>query len=76
VALLIWGVIVVGWTDHFVRPLLISRGAQIPFIIVLFGVLGGLAAFGLVGLFIGPVILAVLLAVWREWLAESGQPRA
>jgi predicted PurR-regulated permease PerM len=76
VALLIWGVIVVGWTDHFVRPLLISRGAQIPFIIVLFGVLGGLAAFGLVGLFIGPVILAVLLAVWREWLAESRQPRA
>jgi predicted PurR-regulated permease PerM len=44
--------------------------------VVLFGVLGGLAAFGFVGLFIGPVILAVLLAVWREWLATSGQPRA
>ena len=73
VALFVWMVLVVGWTDHFVRPLLISRGAQIPFIIVLFGVLGGLAAFGLVGLFLGPVILAVLLAVWREWLAESGQ---
>jgi predicted PurR-regulated permease PerM len=73
IALFVWMVIVVGWTDHFVRPLLISRGAQIPFIIVLFGVLGGLAAFGLVGLFLGPVILAVLLAVWREWLAESGQ---
>ena len=41
---------------------------------MLFGVLGGLASFGLVGLFIGPVILAVLLAVWREWLVESGQP--
>lgn len=76
VGLLIWMVLVVGWTDHFVRPLLISRGAQIPFIIVLFGVLGGLAAFGLVGLFMGPVILAVLLAVWREWLHESGQPAA
>ncbi|MBS0379950.1 MAG: AI-2E family transporter [Proteobacteria bacterium] len=73
VLLFAWMVVVVGTTDHFVRPLLISRGAQIPFIIVLFGVLGGLAAFGLVGLFIGPVILAVLLAVWREWLAESGQ---
>jgi predicted PurR-regulated permease PerM len=71
----IMGTIVIGGTDHFVRPLLISRGAQIPFLIVLFGVLGGLAAFGFVGLFIGPVILAVLLAVWREWLAESGQPR-
>ena len=62
--------------DNFVRPLLISRGAQIPFLVVLFGVLGGLAAFGFVGLFIGPVILAVLLAVWREWLAESRQPNA
>jgi len=72
--LLIWGGIVMGWTDHIVRPLLISREAQIPFLIVLFGVLGGLASFGLVGLFVGPVILAVLLAIWREWLLESHQP--
>ena len=74
IALGVWGILVIGWTDHFVRPLLISRGASIPFLIVLFGVLGGLAAFGLVGLFIGPVILAILLAIWREWLLESGQP--
>jgi predicted PurR-regulated permease PerM len=72
--LLIWGGVVMGWTDHIVRPLLISREAQIPFLVVLFGVLGGLAAFGLVGLFVGPVILAVLLAIWREWLFESRQP--
>jgi predicted PurR-regulated permease PerM len=72
--LLIWGAIVMGWTDHIVRPLLISREAEIPFLIVMFGVLGGLAAFGLVGLFVGPVILAVLLAIWREWLLESRQP--
>ena len=76
VGLWIWGAIVVFCTDHFVRPLLISRGASIPFLIVLFGVLGGLASFGLVGLFIGPVILAILLAIWREWLLESGQPAA
>jgi predicted PurR-regulated permease PerM len=76
VGLFVWMVIVVASVDHFVRPLLISRGAQIPFIIVLFGVLGGLAAFGLVGLFMGPVILAVLLAVWREWLAGGGPPAA
>ena len=74
VGLLIWGGVVMGWTDHIVRPLLISREAEIPFLIVMFGVLGGLTAFGLVGLFIGPVILAVLLAVWREWLLESRQP--
>jgi len=75
VGLLIWGGIVLGWTDHIVRPFLISREAQIPFLIVLFGVLGGLASFGLVGLFVGPVILAVLLAIWREWLLESQRLR-
>ena len=74
VGLLIWGSIVLGWTDHIVRPFLISREAEIPFLVVLFGVLGGLAAFGLVGLFVGPVILAMLLAVWREWLFESRKP--
>jgi predicted PurR-regulated permease PerM len=74
IGLLVWGSLVVGWTDHIVRPFLISREAQIPFIVVIFGVLGGLAAFGLVGLFIGPVILAVLLAIWREWLLESTAP--
>jgi predicted PurR-regulated permease PerM len=76
VGLIVWGALVIFCVDHFVRPLLISRGAQTPFLLVLFGVLGGLAAFGLVGLFIGPVILAVLLAVWREWLLESHQPGA
>lgn len=70
VALLVWGGLVMAWVDHIVRPFLISREAQIPFLIVLFGVLGGLATFGLVGLFVGPVILAVLLALWREWLLE------
>jgi predicted PurR-regulated permease PerM len=73
IGLLVWGGIVMGWTDHIVRPFLISREAQIPFLLVLFGVLGGLAAFGLVGLFIGPVILAVLLAIWREWQLEHRQ---
>ncbi|HEX4619870.1 MAG TPA: AI-2E family transporter [Steroidobacteraceae bacterium] len=76
IGLLVWGSIVMGWTDHIVRPFLISREAQIPFLVVLFGVLGGLAAFGLVGLFVGPVILAVLLAIWREWQLESGQGSA
>jgi predicted PurR-regulated permease PerM len=74
VGLLVWGALVMSWTDHMVRPFLISREAEIPFLVVIFGVLGGLAAFGLVGLFVGPVILAVLLAIWREWLLESAQP--
>ena len=68
IGLLIWGLLVVSWVDNIVRPVMLSRGSDIPFILALFGVLGGLAAFGLVGLFLGPVILAVALAVWREWL--------
>jgi predicted PurR-regulated permease PerM len=68
--LLLWGALVVSWVDNLIRPLVISSASQIPFLLVMFGVLGGLAAFGLVGMFVGPVIVAVLMAVWREWLEE------
>jgi len=71
IGLLLWGSLVVSWVDNLVRPLVISNATRIPFLLVMFGVLGGLAAFGLVGLFIGPVILAVLMAVWHEWIEES-----
>jgi predicted PurR-regulated permease PerM len=71
VGLLLWGGLVVSWVDNLIRPLVISSASQIPFLLVMFGVLGGLAAFGLVGLFVGPVIMAVLMAVWREWLEEQ-----
>ena len=68
IGLLLWGVLAVSWVDNIVRPILLSRASNVPFILALFGVLGGLAAFGMVGLFLGPVILAVALAVWRECL--------
>jgi len=71
VGLLLWGALVVSWVDNLIRPLVISSATRIPFLLVMFGVLGGLAAFGLVGLFLGPVVLAVLMAVWREWIEES-----
>jgi predicted PurR-regulated permease PerM len=72
IGLLLWGALVVSWIDNLIRPIVISSATRIPFLLVLFGVLGGLAAFGLIGLFLGPVILAVLVAVWREWLEEAG----
>ena len=75
VGLLLWGALAVSWIDNLVRPLVISGVAKIPFLLVLFGVLGGLVAFGLIGLFVGPVILAVLLALWREWAADNVQVR-
>ncbi len=71
IGLLLWGLLVVSWVDNLVRPMVISGSTRVPFLLVVFGVLGGLAAFGLVGMFLGPVVLAVLLAVWREWLDDS-----
>jgi predicted PurR-regulated permease PerM len=71
-----WAVVVVSWVDNIVRPLVISNATSIPFLLVLFGVLGGLAAFGMIGLFLGPVILAVAMSVWREWLADATQAAA
>lgn len=71
VGLLLWGLLVVSWVDNLIRPIVISSATQIPFVLVLFGVLGGVAAFGLVGLFVGPVVLAIMMAVWREWLGQQ-----
>lgn len=71
VGLTVWCMIVVSWVDNIIRPLVISNATKIPFLLVMFGVLGGLAAFGMVGLFMGPVILAVVVAVWREWLEDA-----
>ncbi|RZG69263.1 AI-2E family transporter [Acinetobacter bouvetii] len=71
IGVMAWGVCIVSTADNVIRPLVISGATQIPFLLIMFGVLGGLASFGMVGLFVGPVILAVLLAIWREWLHET-----
>ena len=68
VGLLLWGFLAVSTVDNLIRPLVISGAGRVPFLVVLFGVLGGLTTFGAIGLFLGPVILAVLLSVWQSWL--------
>lgn len=70
IGLAIWGIVVISWVDNLIRPIVISGATKIPFIIIFIGVLGGLTAFGFVGLFIGPVVLAIALAVWREWINQ------
>jgi len=75
IGLMLWGIGLVSWMDNIVRPLVISNATQMPFLLVAFGVLGGVLAFGLVGLFVGPVLLAVSLALWREWLEENQPPK-
>lgn len=62
-----WGLILISGVDNVVKPMLISRGSSLPFLLVLLGVLGGVLAFGFVGLFIGPVLLAVGYSLGREW---------
>lgn len=67
VGLLLWGMIVVSWIDNIIKPLVISSAGHLPVLLVIFGVVGGVLGFGLVGIFIGPFVVATLLAVWREW---------
>ncbi|AQU86460.1 transporter [Komagataeibacter nataicola] len=65
------GAIAYGAGDHFVRPKLISGSTSIPFLAVLTAILGGLHVFGLLGLFIGPAVIAVALSLWRTAAAEE-----
>jgi predicted PurR-regulated permease PerM len=74
-----WGVFMIVWgigvstVDNFVKPWLISQGSDLPFILIFFGVLGGALAFGFIGVFIGPTLLAVGYRVVKEWAAvKSG----
>jgi predicted PurR-regulated permease PerM len=73
--MLLWGAILVGSIDNFLRPILISRSGSehIPFLLVLFGVLGGLASFGLLGLLLGPVVLSITYTLLLE-LVRAGNP--
>ncbi|HEX9686824.1 MAG TPA: AI-2E family transporter [Burkholderiales bacterium] len=67
VFMILWGFFVISSIDNFVKPLLISRGAAMPFMLVLLGVFGGVLAFGFVGIFLGPTLLAVGFNLVRRW---------
>jgi predicted PurR-regulated permease PerM len=74
----LWGTVLVVWSlfttslDNFLRPLLIRKGADLPLLLIFAGVLGGLLAFGIIGLFVGPVVLAVTYTLLRVWVTEGG----
>jgi predicted PurR-regulated permease PerM len=70
VGVFVAGSIVLFIADHFVRPMIIGEGAKLPFLWVLLGILGGIESFGLVGIFLGPALMAALVSLWRAWLAE------
>jgi predicted PurR-regulated permease PerM len=66
-----WGAAVMLTGDHFVWPTLVGGAARLPFLFAFIGIFGGLATFGLLGLFLGPVVMAALLTVWREWIMAA-----
>lgn len=65
------GMAVVFIADHAVRPALIGGATKLPFLWVLLGILGGIETFGLLGLFLGPAIMAALILLWREWTGDA-----
>jgi predicted PurR-regulated permease PerM len=73
----VWGTCFLAWSifcstfDNFLRPLLIKRGADLPLLLVFAGVIGGLLSFGVIGLFIGPVVLAVAYTLLVDWVADG-----
>ncbi|HEV3426872.1 MAG TPA: AI-2E family transporter [Paraburkholderia sp.] len=67
IVLAVAGVVVVFVAEHFVRPVLIGNSTRLPFLLVLFGILGGATTFGLIGIFIGPALMTVLMVLWANW---------
>lgn len=67
----VWGLVVVSGSDNVLRPILIKRGVEMPLSLIILGVFGGFVAFGFLGLFIGPVLLAVGLIMLRAWRAAE-----
>jgi len=72
IALLVWALIVTAM-DNVLRPMLIRKGADLPLLLIFVGVIGGLIAFGLVGIFIGPIVLAVSYTLIAAWIEDSPQ---
>lgn len=77
-----WATALLGWTffvgtiDNVIRPILIQKGAQLPLLLVIAGVIGGLVSFGLVGIFVGPVVLGVGYMLFEAWLWEETEEPA
>jgi predicted PurR-regulated permease PerM len=74
--LVIWGVVAVGMSDNVIKPILIGKSSDMPLILVMLGILGGAFAFGFLGVFIGPTLLAVAYAVLHDWTVGASAGRA
>lgn len=68
IGIVVFGFVIVFIAEHFVRPMLIGNSTRLPFLLVLFGILGGAETFGLLGVFIGPALMTVLMVLWTDWV--------
>ncbi|KTD65635.1 AI-2E family transporter [Legionella shakespearei] len=66
IVVLVWGTLVMFVADHFIKPVLIGGAIELPFLAVLFGILGGVETLGLLGLFLGPMIMVLFITLWQE----------
>jgi predicted PurR-regulated permease PerM len=73
--LLVWSLAVFA-LDNILRPILLTKGAHLPMLLMFSGVMGGLLAFGLIGIFIGPVVLAIVYTLLGAWIAAAPAPPA
>jgi len=73
--LFIWGAVELFIVDKTLRPRLVGGPVKLPFLPTFFGLIGGVQTMGLVGLFVGPVLMALLVAIWREWLRGAMEER-
>lgn len=75
----LWAGVLIAWSvpvvtlDNIIRPVLIKKGADLPLLLIFAGVIGGLIAFGIIGLFIGPVVLAVSHVLLKAWVSEESE---
>ena len=75
VFMMVWGM-GVSSIDNFIKPWLISHGSKMPFLLILFGVIGGALAFGFIGVFLGPTLLAVGYRLIDEWASAARRSRS
>jgi predicted PurR-regulated permease PerM len=73
-ALFLYGLGVISLIDNFLKPYFISREGKLPFLLVFLGVLGGILAFGFIGIFLGPVLLAIGFSLAKEWSTGEVEP--
>ena len=66
IVVVVWGTVVMFAADHFIKPVLIGGAIQLPFLAVLFGILGGVETVGLLGLFVGPIVMVLFITLWYE----------